>query len=371
MEIQKYLGQMKIIQERLLDFLDSERDNEENYQNLIILLGNQKNQDVFESIINLISKISFHHHRSKDFFSKIEKILLFLKKDIEKFFTKSDIIRIFYKSRRMILFFIQENYFEIQDLYGFLKKKKYYEQQIEVYMKFFAPEFAIFKNENNDENQIEDFNQKRIIGENDYYIAELIRNDSIEEYISYSKKDEIMWCNRVPSSIFETNIFLYKKFLSIIEYAAFFGSTQIFKYMYLNGEKLTQDLWLYAVHGNNQEIFEILKENNVEPDEECCKECFKEAVKCHHNEMVNYFIKNNYVDEEFLKSTSDYKNNFDAYRLHYYNFAFFPEKIEEMSPFYLIHYNYFSLVKLLLENDKFDLNKEITIVEDNSYRKRI
>ena len=69
---------------------------------MIILLGNQKNQDVFESIINLISKISFHHHRSKDFFSKIEKILLFLKKDIEKLRKKLSLIFNFFERKCLL-----------------------------------------------------------------------------------------------------------------------------------------------------------------------------------------------------------------------------------------------------------------------------
>ena len=98
-------------------------------------------------------------------------------------------------------------------------------------------------------------------------------------------------------SIFETNPFLIKRKASLIEYAAFFGSIQIFKYLQLNNVELTPSLWLYAIHCNNPEIIHLLEENHVIPEDKSYFECYKESIKCHHNNIANY-IKDNLIDEK-------------------------------------------------------------------------
>ena len=81
----------------------------------------------------------------------------------------------------------------------------------------------------------------------------------------------------VERSTFETNIFLLKKKkISLIEYAAFYGSVQIFKYLYLNVVEMTPKLWICAIHGYDEEIIHILEENNIKFSyENCIIESFK------------------------------------------------------------------------------------------------
>ena len=55
-----------------------------------------------------------------------------------------------------------------------------------------------------------------------------------------------------------------RKKITLIEYAAFFGSIQIFNYLKLNKISLTPSLWKYAIHGNNAEIIQILEENHFQ-----------------------------------------------------------------------------------------------------------
>ena len=52
---------------------------------------------------------------------------------------------------------------------------------------------------------------------------------------------------------------------NLVEYAAFFGSIQIFKYLLVNQVKLIPSLWIYAIHSRNPEIIHLLEENNIEP----------------------------------------------------------------------------------------------------------
>ena len=53
--------------------------------------------------------------------------------------------------------------------------------------------------------------------------------------------------------------------ITLIEYADFFGSIQIFNYLRKNGAELESSLWIYAVHGQNPEIINFLEENKIFP----------------------------------------------------------------------------------------------------------
>ena len=65
-------------------------------------------------------------------------------------------------------------------------------------------------------------------------------------------------------SIFETNSFLLEREeTSLIEYAAFFGSIQIVKYLDLNGVDLSDSLMLFAIHGKNVELNNFLEEKET------------------------------------------------------------------------------------------------------------
>lgn len=81
MEYQEYLKENKEIYNDLLLFIEHESgDNSYNYKNLIKNLQNQKilnNPERVTLFLHLLVQISNDHHRLPEFFSKIEKILLF------------------------------------------------------------------------------------------------------------------------------------------------------------------------------------------------------------------------------------------------------------------------------------------------------
>ena len=56
--------------------------------------------------------------------------------------------------------------------------------------------------------------------------------------------------------MYESNSFLSKNKQNniLINYAAFFGSVQVFKHMLEKSTKLTLITWLYAIHGRSIEI---------------------------------------------------------------------------------------------------------------------
>ena len=57
---------------------------------------------------------------------------------------------------------------------------------------------------------------------------------------------------------------LNRKSTSLIEYAAFYGSIQIFQFLKINNVRLEQSLWL-VIHSVNAELIHLLDYENVLP----------------------------------------------------------------------------------------------------------
>ena len=352
--IQKYLGIMQNIQHHFLEYIDNQDIKEENYQNLIQFINDNvihKDKHEFKSILYLISKISNNHYRSQDFFSKIIQILRYLKSDITKNFSNFEVFNIFKKSKAILLFLIKEKIIEINQKIA--NKMTNYKYRSAKYPQFFYKEIQPFFNDKNFEIP-ENFEENRKIGENEDYICKLIREDLIEEFIIYVNKTTYSLKNSIKPSIYETNLLLIQNKTSLIEYAAFFGSIQIFKYLFMNGVELTPSLWIYAIHSQNEELIHLLEEKNVQPKFKSFEKCLEEAIKCHHNNVANY-IQNNYFQDD--------KNSFsDQFTvcLKYYNFAFISKSlITELSLFDLIQYDYYTLVELILKerDNETDINQ--------------
>ena len=225
MTVQKYLEAMKNIQNNLLEFINND-ETEENYQNLISIFTDQKIQedsDQLKSILYLICKVSENIYRPPKFFSKIERILLFLKESIKRSFLNSEIFDIFKKQKRILLFLFKEkilimNQYIISKIISIDMDKNYNE--------YLLPE--IFDYTSIPKKIPEKFEERRIIGENHNYICEIIRKDLIGDFITYVEKESIVLDSLIEPSIYETNPFLLNKNVSLSVYCAFFGSIQIF-----------------------------------------------------------------------------------------------------------------------------------------------
>lgn len=92
------------------------------------------------------------------------------------------------------------------------------------YLEYFYPEikeFMKFKKSDEEIYNDETFNEKRRKAENEHKLCELIREDSIVDFISYINLHSIQINSYIPESIFETNRFLLDKYPSMIEYSAF------------------------------------------------------------------------------------------------------------------------------------------------------
>ena len=223
------MEELKKIQGCLLNFIDDEGDIEENFQNLQQLLDDQKikeNKKDFKLFIQLVTTIANNHHRTPTFFSKIEKILKLYENEIKKYFSNSDIYNLF-SNKKLLLFLTEENIFKIDDT---------------INTQFRNLNLPFKKQNFSSEESQKEFPEKLKIGENDDIICSFIRQDLIEEFITYVKRNDYSINSYVPSSPYETNPLLMNR-TNLIEYAAFFGSSQIFKYLHLNGAK-SDSLWM-------------------------------------------------------------------------------------------------------------------------------
>lgn len=141
---------------------------------------------------------------------------------------------------------------------------------------------------------------------------------------------------------------------------------------------------MYAVHGQNSEIFNILEENKIELPKEITNEndnddnknkedeeeedhddvlehhkkvvtfedCFFEAIKCHHNDVAS-FIEFNILQTEKTNSLK-----YISIYLKHHNLSFNREcVIDESSLFSLCKYNYYYILELILKNKNIDVNK--------------
>lgn len=355
-----YIEQMKNIQLKILNFIDDENNNENDFTQLKHFLLKQ-NISKIKEIINIIAAISNYHHRSHSFSKKIENLLLVFKKQINQHFTMKEIFNLFHANKKTLLFLIENKMFSFnQDIVDYIIEDNYI---LSLY--YFYPEVKNYldmkrkKEIEEDIADIKNFEELRKIGENEFIICKIIREDSISDFISYTSKIN-KDINKIPVdiSIFETNSMLsFETYYYLIDYAAFFGSWKIFQYLYnLDNECINKcDLiYLFAVHGKNKEIINLIVQNKIKDKNYYINKFLNESIKCHHIEITEY-IKSNLLTKE---SNDEYerRDHLDSI-FQSYNYFELPKDLDTQEHFYyLCKYNYITLVKILLETRKDKLN---------------
>ena len=361
--ILNHFTKIRHIQEIIFSILNENLYQNLSFQDFIQYLEDQKireNPHEIKLILHLISRISQNHHRTEQFFYKIEFILKTFKEEMKKFFSNFGIFNIFKSDKRILLFLFEEGIIILdKTIYYIITSFPYQKRDYPIY---FSPEIKAFKNDENrkmDENEFKIFEEKRKIGENDELIYTLIRKDSIDDFIIYINKTNFSVTSQIKESKFETNSFLMKNNeISLIEYAAFFGAIQIFNYLRLNNVELKPSLWSFAVHGNNPELIHILEENHIEMP----KNVYEESIKCHHIDIMNY-LKNYFFENEAKNDFNLFVTNLKNYNFvelttnlmnNEKNFAFF---------YYCCKYDYFEIVEHLLSH--VNINEKMKFAKKN------
>lgn len=132
-----------------------------------------------------------------------------------------------------------------------------------------------------------DTNQK----ENLLYTS--IKNDDFNEFLSIISRINFDINRKLEYNEFD---FFYKHanipwdMAYIVEFAAYCGSINIFKYLYANKVKLDlKKLLYYAFSGGNYEIIHLIESNKFEYDK---SQLANAAIEHHNNELIDYLINN-------------------------------------------------------------------------------
>lgn len=358
MDIKEYLTKCKELQKKILDFIENESDIEENFQNLQTFLKDNQiksNKQSTRTLMHLVSRISNNHYQTPDFMSKIEQILKFFSEEIKNYFSNKEIFHFFKDNKRVLLFLFNEKILNPDDyIQGIITNDKYSKR---FYPEYFYKEFKSFFSEEYIKKlkqrcpdiELDTYDERRKVGQNDLEICVLIRNDSIEDFIVYLNKTGPSFKNStIQSSIYETNPYLLKNQPTLIDYAAFYGSIQIFKYLRLNNIEVKDSIFMYAIHGNNYELIHVIEEIIKNEDNEKILIFFIEAVKCHHNEIARYF------DNIIFNGQSTSILGLCSSIFNFMNYSFFPYEIDNEYAFYfLCKYDQVDLVKLVLDDPSY------------------
>ena len=322
MEIDKIINERKEFYNHLMIFIETYDNVKDEFQNIIKVLEKQRIlEDKIQTLEmhQLLYTIGDNHYRTPNFFDKLEKIIEYLIQNQKSSITDTEIYKI-YKNNKMFLYFlIEKGFFQTYKIFKNICSNHEYAVYLypimEQYLNY-QYRHMIFKIYE----KVDSKSSKN--GENNSYICSLIRQDSVDDFITYVTRTNYPLSNSIQS-IFETNSLLLKKPPTLIEYAAFFGSVQIIRYLVYNDIQLDSSIWIYAIHSKNAELIHFLEEKQVEPEN--YKIILKEAIKCHHNDIANYII-----DNYFKKDMNHLINSFSSIITSSQNYYFYPDNARDI-----------------------------------------
>ena len=119
----------------------------------------------------------------------------------------------------------------------------------------------------------------------DYFI-----NDDIDNFITLTNINSDIDLEK------ESVSFGYYFQIQLVDLAAFFSATKIYKYLHMNSISGTEDLPAYAFAGGNYEIVRILIQDNAH----ISKECLFSTIAYHRYELYDFLILN-YNFDDYLR----------------------------------------------------------------------
>ena len=135
-EVNNYIAEYRAIQLSILNYLDEENNNDKTFQNVQKALDDIKqgnNYDI-KRIFNLLQIIICNHHRNEYFFTKINKIINYIKEDIKQAYSSEDLFDLFFKNNRILALLIENELIKVNESnIEFLKSqsnKQYFSAEI-------------------------------------------------------------------------------------------------------------------------------------------------------------------------------------------------------------------------------------------------
>ncbi|OHS95391.1 hypothetical protein TRFO_10526 [Tritrichomonas foetus] len=159
--------------------------------------------------------------------------------------------------------------------------------------KFFDEQLNLLKPEQRKEIESANFEMDkmhRMNGINIDPIALSIRFNNLDEFKKLLQETQNDVNSQIVISKYELCVMVsdYIKMPTYIEYAAFFGSLDVFKYLVEQNAILSDRLPEFAIAGGNMEILRIIEEKELDFYEAC----LDAAISFHRNELVDYLVEN-------------------------------------------------------------------------------
>lgn len=241
---------------------------------------------LFKTLIVIIRTRPFVLVNVFNFISKI-------KEHISKYYTKTQLLFHFSFNMSAIYHLYKLNLITLDDA---LRRNSITKMKSYVY---FDPEIEQFKPKLYQENQSSiyfqslknsysqlDIKKYRETGLNSSNYAKIIQADDVDSLQKLISQTNLDINTLIPRSEFETNeIFDPKMSISFIEYAAFLGSINVFKFLLMNNAELRPIIARLATAGGNYEIIHLLESKFIRFRDEA----FSTSIIFHQNQLFEYF----------------------------------------------------------------------------------
>lgn len=252
------------------------------------------NDNTFYCILQMIAHFTKQRPIS---FNKMTKFLLNISDEMKTKFSEEQISNAFKMSSQALLDFLYDQK---------IVSKRMTEESTEdnqIYTSFYIQNLEAYFD---DENEIEQEKEEKPNDEKDGYnsIRKVIQNDDIDSFQNFiSRTNENINSNLQKSSqILNT---FEKQCQKYIEYAAFFGSLHIFKFLWLNNAVVTENLFPLSIFGGDMEIIHLIESkiisdsNYSQKIESIMNKAATAAVFCFRHELLEYLCDNYSITFEY------------------------------------------------------------------------
>ena len=294
-------------------------------------------------VLSILKSIMYARPSNVHFYGKI---LSFISPQMKSIFDSHEVSSLF-ENKTALLILLQSKVITPESII-----KKFNNRQFDI--NFFFPDIETAKKPKNINTLQND--EYRFHGQNEDEIATIIRNDKVKSLNKALRFDDSILNSTIRSSRYETFDFIesFGKKPSLIEYAAFFGSVNSFKYLLKCGAEMSDILPEFAVAGGRIEIIHLLEKQKCFSFE---SECLQAAVEFFQFELIGYFI-----------STSNLKHSvFNLFEsIKHFNYQIFIELIQNKELctvenlhqciFYAVEYQNIDALNILLKFNGIDVN---------------
>ncbi|OHT15031.1 hypothetical protein TRFO_14538 [Tritrichomonas foetus] len=193
------------------------------------------------------------------------------------------------KKRLIARRLIQEILPKIKQFYSENFEKEF-TKEYDLDLRLFGTNFPDIFRITNELSYEEDDNEDEIFKNSNYrpkkvdIIEKIIMNDDFERFQDYIASSTFEIDSQAPNMVHFVDG-LYTK-VSLIEFAAIYGSEKIFKYIWNNSKKARKlpDLKKYVITGGNYDLVHLLEDKSVVFDDSC----LARAIITHQNDLAEY-----------------------------------------------------------------------------------